>query len=258
MKFQKVSNSAKVKTYYFKIFDEELTQIAATLFYNEHVQSQSGQFREIKYYRNRQVYQFKLGNEIYYIKKFVSPLLINKIKNAIRLSKAVGSLRISKKLLEHNFEVAEPMAALTYQKNLFHKESIYITKNYSGSNLKEFLLSDAPIEAKKKALLDFSTLLGNFYKCGYYHSDPNLRNFIVKETNGKYRFAFIDLEAIHYYPWVLDICTFKSLRKLYKSIHKVHFDERLWNRVELSMLKNFLSVYKPMADFSKILRRFKL
>jgi ribosomal protein L30E len=174
MKFQKVCTMAKVKTYYFKIFDEELTQIAATLFDNEHVQPQSDELKQITYYCTRQVYRLKWGDEIYYLKKFVTPFLIKKLKNVIRLSKAVASMRKAWGLMEHNFEVAEPVAALTYQKNLFHKESIYITKNYSGSSLKEFLLSDASIEAKKKALWDFSTLLGDFYKYGYFHRDPHL------------------------------------------------------------------------------------
>jgi serine/threonine protein kinase len=257
MKFQKVSNIAKVKTYYLRVFDHGLAQTAATLFDNDFfVQPQTNGLKRIKYNRKCHVYQLKFENDLYYLKKFISPTLIFKMKNAIRLSKAVASMRKAWKLLERNFEVAEPVAALTYQRTIFHKESLYITKNYPGTTLREFLNSNVTIETKKRALWDFSTLLGDFYKCGYFHSDPNPGNFMIKEDNGKYRFAFIDLEAIHHYPWVSDICTFRSLKKLY---FKAHFDERFLNRAELRLLlKNFLSIYKPTADFSRILRYLKL
>jgi hypothetical protein len=261
MKLKKTLLNSQIKAYYPNELDYNLAKITTALFANDYMESQIAGLERVKLNEKYRVYRFQYGGEVYYLKKYVSPTVNYRIKNAIRLSKAVGSMRKALQLKASGLEVAEPVAAFTYQKNIFRKESIYVAKNYPGITMLEFLNSDAASESKKQALLEFAAVYGRFYKCGFYHIDPFPTNFMVQERNGQYAFGFIDLEAIRHFPRALDIATFKSLQHIHRYFMEGLFEGNKWivsDKAEIQLLlKSFLSVYKPFVGFSKVMRHLR-
>jgi hypothetical protein len=260
MKLKKTALNFQVKVYYPDELDDNLAKITASLFANDSMEGRIAGLEKVKFTEKYCLYRFPYGGEVYYIKKFISPALRYKLKNAIRLSKAVASMDKALQLKSSGFEVAEPVAALTYQKSIFGKESIYVAKNYPGTTILAFLNGDASDEAKKQALREFAAMYGRFYRCGFFHIDPIPANFMIRECEGQYAFGFIDLEAIRHFPRAVDIATFKSLQHLHLHFVEELFENNKWllaQKAETqSLLKSFLSVYKPCAKFSKMAQHY--
>lgn len=151
----------------------------------------------IKRKKKCETYILEYNDETFFIKRYFSVSLDKKLLNITRRAKAHKCLLYSDRLSTAGFNVAEPVFALIYKNGSLGKESVFVMKKYPGINFREYLNSYDPNIKKEEAILSFAATIGNFYKNGFIHGDPNLENFIINEVNGQYTFGFIDIDEIY-------------------------------------------------------------
>lgn len=194
----------------------------------------------------------------FYIKRYFSVSLDKKLLSLVRRPKALKCLIYSKHLEVAGFNVAEPVFALAYTKGFFEKESIFVMKKYLGINFREYLNSSDSDLNKEKAILSFTSTIGDFYKNGFIHGDPNLENFIINEENGQYNFGFIDVDQI-FRRLPSQKAVLQSIGKLYCFAYCFFSDSnpRVVNSEEKIMfyLSSILKSYNPRIniDYARLI-----
>jgi hypothetical protein len=160
------------------------------------------------------------------------------------------------------FKAPESVFVISHHNSLFAKENIYLTKKYDGFTLGEFISKNIN-QSKNKvitALLNFTTILGIFYKNRFSHFDLHFGNFLINEAD---EIAFIDLNDINQSP-MLKLPLNQVLKELAQlnsrsfvffvqnNLSHLYTPERI-----MFYLKNFLKFYQPQADVLDVFANLK-
>jgi hypothetical protein len=171
-----ISNRIDQKTdlYYMVKPDPQLIQLTCQLFKPAASLDADTQFEKnfklIHSLPQSEVYSFKHNETVYYAKKYILTTLEQSISQFCK----------------------KPNSSL-------NKENIYLTKEYVGISLEDFIVKNINQSKEKvlSVLLNFTSELSTFYKNRFRHYDPALHNFLVKEDG---EVAFIDLNAVYQAP----------------------------------------------------------
>lgn len=162
--------------------------------------------KEIKLVKDdigRQVFKVKIGNDNYYLKKYFYKKASKKIKNLFRPAEAVRAYQISNKLLAASISVAEPIAAIVNNKGFMVKESIFITKEFVGIKLDDYLINEEYNKSlKEKIIKEVAKLWAKLYLFNFLNGDPNLPGILVRVQDDKVDLCLVDMDNFKQYSYL--------------------------------------------------------
>jgi len=161
----------------------------------------------VKGAKGRQVFSLDIDGERYYLKRYYYRQLKKRIKNIFRAPEGVRAYDMSIKLLESGISVANPIGVIIYKKDLITKDSLFITKEFAGEDLQEYIANGSYTqELKEDIIRGLAKLWATIYKNKFINGDPNLPGILVKFTEGKFKLSLVDMDNIRqlpYLPWKL-------------------------------------------------------
>lgn len=197
----------------------------------------SGDYRVLETYCDRRNTVCKIelgGGQVFVLKQYKRPTRLNQFAYTFfRKSKARRAYEYALRMQKLGFETAAPVAYVEiFSQGLFH----------TGYFLSEFiphpLLSSLREEdgEYKKILEDFAAITVEMHRKGIFNLDMNPGNVFFYKSEGKYRFALIDINRIRFRRRLTRndcIEVFKHLDNLPPpalSVVLVHYaDLRNWN-----------------------------
>jgi hypothetical protein len=143
-----------------------------------------------------EVYSFNYNGTVYYAKKYIVTTLEQSISQFCKKPKGIRAMTLAEKLTSVDIKVPESVCVVSRHNGSLNKENIYLTKEYAGISLAEFIVKNLDQSKEKvlSALSNFTTELSVFYQNRFRHHDPLLQNFLVKEDG---EVAFIDLNCVY-------------------------------------------------------------
>jgi hypothetical protein len=194
----------KTDIYYMVKPDPQLIRVTCQLFKPSVSRDANTQFNQkFKLIHRRppfsEVYSFKHNETTYYAKKYIITTLEQNISQFCKKPKGVRALTIAEQLTAIGIHVPESVCVISRRHSSLNKENIYLTKEYAGITLEEFIVKNINPSQEKvfNAISNFTMELSAFYKNKFRHYDPLLHNFLVKEDG---EVAFIDLNSIYHAP----------------------------------------------------------
>jgi hypothetical protein len=194
----------KTDIYYIVKPDPQLIQLTCQLFKSSASRDVDTQFDEkFKLIHSRlpfsEVYSFKHNEAVYYAKKYIVTTLEQSISQFCKKPKGIRAITIAEKLTSIGIKVPESVYVISRHNSSLNKENIYLTKEYAGIPLAEFMVKNINQSKEKvlSVLLNFTNELSTFYQNRFRHYDPLLQNFLVKEDG---EVAFIDLNSVYQSP----------------------------------------------------------
>jgi len=145
------------------------------------------------------------NKEAFVIKKFKTPLLINRIIYTwFRKSKARRSYEYAEELQKKGVDTARPIAYIEEKKNgLFHT-GYFISQYLPYPLLPETeLLNEEEILQLKDDFLHFTVHL---HQSKIIHKDYNPRNILYHKVGDTYRFALLDINRLKFDSSNLRLC----------------------------------------------------
>lgn len=208
--------NAKIKIYYKdNDLNDELTQeILNYVWLNEDIQQSNDKFELIQDTKAN-VYKLKFNNRIYYVKSYRFRNLSKIVKNLFRPVEAVRYFETAMKLMHADIAIAKPVLALTFRKNLFLVDSIFVLEEAPGADLSTYLSKFATKEARKEIVKKVALIWSKLVKNKFLHLDPRLVNFIVYDGLTDLHIDLIDLDSISVLPFLpFNILLRKNLIRL--------------------------------------------
>lgn len=180
---------------------------------------------------------FKAGEDLWIIKAFKSPNIVNKIVyKFFRKSKAERSFRYANILLEKGIKTPLPVAYFENSSILFFKDSYYISQYLKYDLTYRELIHDKNWPDRERILKEFTAFTKLIHDQGVLFKDHSPGNtLIVKSASGNYEFYLVDLNRMK----------FKNLS----------YEERIANFARLSndeeMVKIMAHEYAVLSGYDK-------
>src|SRR5690554_6882918 len=233
-----------MKIYADQLLDDALLQTISPII-NKNMDKLSPQIIVIKDSPVRKIYKIQKGKKFFFLKHYSDQRFGKRLKNLFRSVEAVRSYKISKALINSLLPVAEPIAAITIQKNFYQKESYYLMKGCAGHTLQEFFKI---CNQKILVLEKLAKLLAIFFRNSFYHGDLNLANIIV---NADIKMTFIDVDNIKRLPFLPWSRVKRNMANFNAHMYATFDYERQWT-VSYPELEHFfytfLNGYRPQED----------
>ena len=142
---------------------------------------------------------------------------------SLRPGKALRNFKTALKLQRLGIPAAAPLAALQEKKNLFTRQSIFITccleESYDLCTFCRQHLSNQ-LSLRKNLSNQLASILAMLHKNGLWHRDPKATNFLV-ESKDKHKVLLIDMDGIKPYRLRRKSRQFRSLWQLGASLFSV-------------------------------------
>ncbi|GAB6137361.1 lipopolysaccharide kinase InaA family protein [Halanaerobaculum tunisiense] len=211
----------------------------------------------IKNAKGRQVFRLDIEGEGYYLKKYCYRRYDKKIKNIFRSSEAIRAYDIAHELLQAGIEVVEPTVAINYHKSLMTKDSLFITKEFAGSNLQEYLANgNYTQELKDKIIIKLAKLWAKIYKANFLTGDPNLPGILVQVKDKNVKLCLVDMDNFKRYNFLSWKKIIKNLIKFnahtYSGLDKIG-NKKLNCEDRSLFLKEFIKAYGKKVDINKLM-----
>ncbi|MFW5985604.1 MAG: lipopolysaccharide kinase InaA family protein, partial [Halanaerobiaceae bacterium] len=129
------------------------------------------------------------------------------LKNQLRPAEGERHFKTACRLQECGIPVVDPVMGIIRRINFYLTESIYVTREFPGVNLIEFLQQEecAPdfrCEIIKEVAKIWSRLINN----KFLHQDPSLLNVLINRREDNYELALVDIENVYslrFFPQLL-------------------------------------------------------
>lgn len=200
------------------------------------------------------VYKVKYENENYFVKVYSFTRLRKLIKNLFRPVRSIRIFETIDKLNKNNIPVIKPILAIVNQKSFLRKDSIFVSKEFDGVNLRDYIEKE---KLSKKERIDIikqmGILWGKLLDNNFVHQDPGLKNFMYNKKAKE--IVLIDLDNIYHSSITIRKFLFESLARFYEfSISDFRESENkyLSSKERKLFLKYFLKNYKlnmSLEDF---------
>lgn len=143
------------------------------------------------------VEKISAGNKQLVVKKYKRPTLANcVIYTWFRKNKAQRSYIYAQKLLKAGIETATPVAYIEIYKYGFFHTGYFISEFLPYPLMTE--TDHLEEEEKKQIGANFVEYTVHLHKNGIIHPDYNKSNILYHKKGGKYQFALIDINRIHF------------------------------------------------------------
>ena len=164
-----------------------------------------------------------IDGELYNIKAFKTPNLINKIVyRFFRKSKAERSYLYADKLLKLSILTPKPEAYAEYTSLFVFGKSYYISKQLSYDFTIRKLIDEPQCDDYDIILRQFTQFTFNLHEKGIHFLDHSPGNTLIRKVGNMYEFYLVDLNRMKF--------------------HEMSFDARMKNFAKLSPKDNMLEV----------------
>jgi len=179
---------------------------------------------DIFYEKRNTIKIFKIGHEVWNVKAFKVPHLINKFAyKYLRKSKAQRSFEYANYLLKNDILTPKPIAYAESFNALGLTKSYYVSENLHYDLTFRELIHDVSYPDRKNILEQFTEFTFKLHEKGIYFLDHSPGNtLIVAKDNKQYDFYLIDLNRM----------VFKDL----------DFETRIQNFANLSLTPDMISI----------------
>lgn len=199
-----------------------------------------GEFEFVRQIRAK-VYRLTFRGEVYYLKIYTPQTMSKIIKNFFRPADAVRYFQTSLKLLNASITVAQPILALTRKKMFQATQSIFVTREVFGPNLRTYLMDEDiqhDFDCREKLISQLSHIWINLANHKLAHHDPHLLNFIVHadHKNQDFQINLIDIDNVYFKPFLpKKVLLEKNLQKLKWQLSRPEFSipysNLIWNKI---------------------------
>jgi hypothetical protein len=153
----------------------------------------------------------------YYIKHYKNRNFKSIIRNILR--PVSRYMKMSCSLLQAGIPVAEPVMAVSFKRNLFVSEGIFVMKEVQGKTLEEYLNSKQENEELKEVIKQLGIIWGKLYKYRYFHADPNTGNYIIQNSGNCVQLSLVDIDSLYNLPTLPKIMFFNRLCRFLFSVY---------------------------------------
>ncbi len=245
----KAKESGKIKFYYNEKIPNKILELAKYCLQNINIKKNN--FESIKIGNQREIYKVKIDSESYYFKKYSYSSLDKKIKNIFRKSAAYRSFKISNELIAQEIPVVDPILAAEYRHNAVEIESVFVTKDFGGVNLQEFLAyKDYSKKEKEKIIIELAGLWAKLYENNYVNGDPNLPGVLLN-CDDNLKLSLVDVDN---FKRIIYLSVNKIIRNLakfnahsYSGLAKMG-GKRLTSEDRKLFLDNLIKNYKDLEQ----------
>lgn len=184
----------KINFYYNKKPSKLMFEM--TKYFLETNKINNSDFEMIKSGNQREIYKGIVDSESYYFKKYSYRSLNKKLKNIFRSSAAYRSFKISNQLIANQIPVVEPILAAKYNHSLMIADSIFITKDFGGADLQNFLAKkEYSLKEKEEIIIKLAQIWAKLYKNNYLNGDPNLPGILINyNENESLNLSLVDVD----------------------------------------------------------------
>jgi hypothetical protein len=203
--------SDNIDFYYNKAPSNKIIEMAKYCLENINISNKS--FEPVKMSSQRKVFKVNIGSENYYFKKYSYRNLEKKIKNIFRKSSAYRAFKISNELIEKRITVVKPILAAEYKHSPIKIDSVFITKDFGGINLQDFIAyKNYSQKEKEKIIIELAKLWAKLYKNNYINGDPNLPGVLLNFDDGL-QLSFVDVDNFKQVIYLSEKRIIKNLAK---------------------------------------------
>ena len=154
------------------------------------------------FHREAPVYKIDFNNRIYYFKIYSYKTFNKRLKNLFRPAESIRYFQTAIQLMRGDIEIAKPVLSLTYRRNLFVTDSIFVLEELPGVSLDTYLLSNGDPTKRKEVIQQIARIWSKLIDQRFLHLDPASVNFLVNNEGGNLRVGLIDLDSIRAVPAV--------------------------------------------------------
>lgn len=243
--------SDNIDFYYNKEPSKKIIEMAKYCLKNFNISNKS--FEPVKMGSQRKVFKANIGSENYYFKKYSYRSLEKRIKNIFRKSSAYRAFKISNELLEKRITVVKPILAAENKHSPIKIDSVFITKDFGGINLQDFLAYKNYSKAEKeKIIIELAKLWAKLYKNNYINGDPNLPGVLLN-FDGSLQLSFVDVDNFKQVICLSEKRIIKNLAKFnahsYSGLDKMN-GKKLTNKDRKLFLDNLIENYKGLKQIN--------
>ncbi|AZO93928.1 lipopolysaccharide kinase InaA family protein [Halocella sp. SP3-1] len=255
MELNEKDYNEKIKIFYYNSLNNTLLNKSIKC-----LKDNNCSFKLIKAAKGREVFKINLEQENYYLKKYSYQRFSKKFKNLFRSAPALRALKITKKLVDKEISVVEPILAVIYRRNLWTADSIFVTKDFGGVDLQDFLAyGDYDLDFKRQVVREVARIWAGFYKGNFLNGDPNLASILIKHNNASFELGLVDVDnvrSLSFLSWKLVV---KNLIEFnahsYSGLYKMK-GKKLDQEDRFLFLEEFIKIYgkkeiniKELADY---------
>ncbi|MCK8816321.1 hypothetical protein MWH28_02950 [Natroniella sulfidigena] len=256
MQLTKKDYNSKIKLYSNQKLDLELAEkIINYLFYGE--EDRGEEFTLIKNDRKgTEVFKLDFKGETYYLKKYFYRKTIKRVKNLFREVEAIRHFKTANKLLDFDISTINPVLTVTFKRNLFTTDNIFVTKESKGIDLYNYLKNYNYNYKNRKILIKrMAKLWAKLLNNNFLHRDPTLENFLI---NKDLRLSLVDIDHLYHLPVLFESLIIDALVR-FNAESCIYFDKtnsRFLSRKErVLFLTELIEGYEFKSDYKTILSR---
>ncbi|WP_027339408.1 lipopolysaccharide kinase InaA family protein [Halonatronum saccharophilum] len=221
MGLEQENYNSKIKIYYKNNYQKDLAQEIIEYIWFED-RTNAHRFKLVKDDKKGKVYRFKFDKQAYYLKYYAHRRTKKVIKNLFRPVEAIRHFKTILRLKSANIPVIEPVLSLTYKQNLFITDSIFVTKEFEGISLFDYIKNkDYNLKERRNIVKGLGQIWGKLLGNNFSHQDPGLQNFMINLNSNK--IVLIDVDNIYWIPISVKRVVLESLVRFYdRSLSNFH------------------------------------
>lgn len=154
------------------------------------------------FHREAPVYKIDFNNRIYYFKIYSYRTFNKTLRNLFRPPEGIRFFQTAIQLMRGNIEIAKPVLSLTYRRNLFITDSIFVLEELPGVGLDTYLVSNGNSAKRAEVVQQIAWIWSKLIDHRFVHLDPASENFLVNDEGGNLRVGLTDLDSIRAVPAV--------------------------------------------------------
>jgi len=215
-----------------------------------------GPFERVIASRFARVYKcsasFKGLRNDFYFKQFLYRSPLDFIKHLFRPGRAIRSLKASIVLDKCGLLSPEVIAVGQRKIGPVVLKSFLITRSIENSlSLTELVLNTKVcLKEKRQFLSELGSVIGRMHSAGVFHGDLRAGNILIKKTNDKYRFYFLDNERTRQFKRLPNKLRVKNLVQI--NMFRI-FELSITDRMRF--YKSYLNENKDAIDSPKSLAK---
>jgi len=193
------------------------------------------------------VKKFNQNGTNFYVKRYKKPLLIQRIiYTFFRPTKTSRAYDFAAEFRKRGIDTPHEVAYIEIFKNKLFNIGYFISLECTYHSMKEEISNNSEFN---KALIDSMVdFLIDVHNKGIFHGDTNLSNIYFNKENGKYKFAFIDINRSKFYDMnkklrIENLTRLTHNLTLYTYIVRRYAQRMAWDETK-TLMKAYENLYK--------------
>jgi len=202
---------------------------------------------DIVYSGRNIVKKFNRYDTIFYVKRYKKPLLIQRlIYTFFRPTKTSRAYKFAAEFRKRGINTPHEVAYIEVFKNSLFDTGYFISVECTYRSMKEEILNNSDFD--KLLINDMVDFLVEVHNKGISHGDTNLSNIYFNKEDGKYKFAFIDINRSKFYYMnkklrIENLTRLTHNLSLYTYIVRLYAQKMDWNETK-TLMEAYENLYK--------------